>query len=713
MKKDASLPTRGAEATQDLQGTVAEDLLATHMQIISSPRIVRRALEQRKLESLPSILEQLEEDQEPIDYVIENLEVARGGEGAARGAHVLTASFRHTSPEDCAAVLNAIVESYQDFLGETFQDFGKEAVELIGQAKVELEADLEKSEEAYREFRENAPLLWRGAETYNVHQDRLSQFETGVAEVALRKTQTQSRLATIEEALSSSDPQELDDLELLSLLDDQHVARLGLVVSVQRGDGASEEFLSVQPARSETARAQYDRLLELKMEEKTLLMDLGPSHPRVRDVQESIRVMEDFLNANREDLGLPSDDAKQLNAVELVRAYQSLLRHDLEDLDRRDKELQQSADQERDAAQALVAYELSGETMRKQVERKQELYDAVIDRLREINLVKDYGGFITEVMSPVRLGQDVWPLASLVFGLGGVLGLFAGTATAFLVDAADSTFRNVEEVQHALQLPLLVQLPKLATNINGAAAESTIAPIVAAYHHPRSRQAEAFRSLRTTLYFGSHAATRKVIQVTSPSPGDGKTTATVNLAVALAQAGKRVLLIDADLRRPQIHSLFGIASEVGLSTVLVGETEVPDAICEMGIENLWIMPSGPIPQNPAELLSLPQFEQLLAVVKERYDYVLIDSPPLLAVSEPATIASRADGVLLVVRITKNGRPGAVHAREILNAQNANVIGVVLNDVDRPTQRAYGGYVYDDSYAPGADNYYREQEPTHS
>ena len=198
--------------------------------------------------------------------------------------------------------------------------------------------------------------------------------------------------------------------------------------------------------------------------------------------------------------------------------------------------------------------------------------------------------------------------------------------------------------------------------------------------------------MRTALYFSTHGKEYKLLQITSPGMGDGKTTTVANLGISIAQSGKRTLLVDADFRRPRLHELFGLSAPVGMATVLAGEATLDEAIQQSPVPGLSILPCGPIPPNPAELLTSPRFQEVLAVLRERYDLVMIDTPPLLAVSDPAVVAPRVEGVLIVLRYSKDGRPSAQRAKQILDTLGVNVLGVVVNAVDYQSAEGKYGYV---------------------
>ncbi len=696
MQKDANLPTRGVEADEFGRNSSYQDLLSTHVELFQSPRIIGNAIKKHELASLASFPKPRDSEPpaNPIGFVKRNLTVTKGGEGQSKDARVLQATFRGTSPADCAAVLEAVVESYQDFLGQTFKETSSEAVQLISQAKEELRDDLAKSEVDYQEFRRSAPLFWEGASGTNPQQETMKEVEKSLVDVRLRRADVMARLEVIEEVLKGKDITQLTDAEKLALVSGSDVERLNLMLMASRGDTASEAFLSQQPLREEMAQTEFERLLSLLLDERRLLADYGPDHPDVKKVRSQIETAKAYVES-KGPAGV-KEAPTVFKPGDLFEAQVNMLRHDLAELDKREKKLSGLAEEARTSANALVDSEIRNEMMRADISRKRKLFDAIVDRLNEISLIKDFGGYITEVITPVEVpAKAVSPILWLVLGLGGAMGLLFGGALAYVVDISDRTFRSPDAVRQTLQLPIIGDLPTISVSkresraSHSGEATSTIAPTVVAYHRPRSREAEAFRGLRTALQFGTRRTGQKVIQVTSPNPRDGKTTVTANLAVSLAQSGKRVLVVDGDLRHPNQHKLFGLDSKVGLSNVIIGETELSDAVRSIGTENLWVLPCGPSPPNPSELLGSAAFEQLLEVVREKYDYVLVDSPPMLAVSDPSVIVPRVDGVLLTIRITKNGAPAAIQTRRMLAELGADVIGLVVDGFHQ--DRHYGRY----------------------
>jgi capsular exopolysaccharide synthesis family protein len=216
-----------------------------------------------------------------------------------------------------------------------------------------------------------------------------------------------------------------------------------------------------------------------------------------------------------------------------------------------------------------------------------------------------------------------------------------------------------------------------------------------------SESAEAYRTVRTALFFGAAGADAKTILVTSPAPGDGKSTSASNLAIAMAQAGHRTLLLDADFRKPTQHRVFQLEDRVGLSSVIAGQAPLRDAIQRTNVARLQVLPCGPIPPNPAEILNGKRFAQVMDVLVRAYDRIVIDSPPVMPVTDARILAASADVTVMVLRANKSTHRLSVHAREGLISVGANILGVVVNDVPRRKSGygygGYGGYGYYGTY----------------
>jgi len=207
---------------------------------------------------------------------------------------------------------------------------------------------------------------------------------------------------------------------------------------------------------------------------------------------------------------------------------------------------------------------------------------------------------------------------------------------------------------------------------------------------PRSPAAEAYHTLRTNLTFAALDRPIETLIVTSPAPDVAKSIVLANLAVTLAQGERRTILVDADLRRPTLHEIFGVSNERGLTTIFVEEKALENLpLVETGVQNLWLLPSGPLPPNPADLLGSRKMEQAIAALKAQADIVLFDAPPVVAVTDAAVLGTRVDGVLLVVSAGRTRRDHTQRAKELLERVHARILGAVLNDAPRGV--ILGGY----------------------
>ena len=229
---------------------------------------------------------------------------------------------------------------------------------------------------------------------------------------------------------------------------------------------------------------------------------------------------------------------------------------------------------------------------------------------------------------------------------------------------------------------------------NGNIPEArTIAGRLITHFAPKSPVAEAYRSLRTSIQFSKADQPLKTLVFTSAEPKEGKSTTVVNLAIAIAQLGSKVLLVDTDLRRPVIHSIFGMERLKGLSNYLIGKMDLNEVIFETDIENLFILPSGTLPPNPSELLGSVAMKKCIADLKERFDIILFDSPPVLAVTDAVVLSSEADGVVVVIKEGQTNREAVTRCIDILKKIPNRVLGAVLNGIHVSGFHGYGYYYY--------------------
>ncbi|GIW10482.1 MAG: polysaccharide biosynthesis tyrosine autokinase [Chloroflexi bacterium] len=284
---------------------------------------------------------------------------------------------------------------------------------------------------------------------------------------------------------------------------------------------------------------------------------------------------------------------------------------------------------------------------------------------------------------------------------GAALGLVLGLVTVFLLEYLDDTLKGQESVERFIKLPTVGTIPRIAGAGRGAArrhlpfqlgASGGTGAMVASgeagrlinHRNPKSPVAEAYRQLRTNIQFASLDTPLRAILFTSAGPQEGKTTTLANLAIAIAQTGSRVIAVDCDLRRPTLHQLFGVKNGTGLTTLMVAPTLEELYLQETEVPNLLVLPTGPLPPNPSELLGSRRMAEIIARLRQEADYLLFDSPPVAAVTDAAVLAPQVDGVVLVVMANKTKRELAQRAKAALEKVGARLIGVVLNNVKYDT-----------------------------
>lgn len=291
-------------------------------------------------------------------------------------------------------------------------------------------------------------------------------------------------------------------------------------------------------------------------------------------------------------------------------------------------------------------------------------------------------------------GVSVAPDLILLIVLGLVGGLALGVALAFIRERLDDSLRGRTDLEVNAGVPVLAVVPRVPGWRNKREAR------LISREQPKSAVAEAYRALRTSIQFTASQRGMKAIMVCSPGSGDGKTTTAANLSLMLADAGRRVVLVSSDLRKPRIDQFFGVDERVGLSNILAGDIQLWEAILDPGVENLRLVLSGPVPARPAELLQSEQMGEVLSGLRDVADYVVLDTAPILLVADALALAPLVDGVLLVADSERTSRGAVAHAREQLDQAGAMVFGAVLNNFDPAKARAYryaGYYPYQYRY----------------
>jgi len=427
--------------------------------------------------------------------------------------------------------------------------------------------------------------------------------------------------------------------------------------------------------------ALYKQRAESRSAYAQLAAKYGTSYPRVIQLQSQLSELDSSI------------DQEISKVSETLRAeYQAALKAE--------QMLQATLDKQKDNAYNMNQDAIQYGIMRREVESSRDLYEGLLKKLKEAGILAGLKSSNINIVDAASVPVvPVEPRILLNIALGCLGGLLFGVALAFVIENVDSSIRTPEDIETYCSLPSLGIIPSMATNDRTARGNLArtgppqfILPITMV--HRNSGSAEAFRALRTSLLLSSPGAPPQVILVTSAMMQEGKSFTSINLAVVLAQTGQKVLLVDSDMRRPAVTKYLGIPMNQGLSACLAGTEDSAGMITKVEeIAGLHVMPAGHMPPYPSEMLASEALPQLVQRWREQFRYIVIDTPPVLAVTDAVVSARVADVVVLVVRSEKTRRQSLLRARDLLKKVHANIAGVVVNDLslNSAEYRQYYGY----------------------
>jgi capsular exopolysaccharide synthesis family protein len=434
----------------------------------------------------------------------------------------------------------------------------------------------------------------------------------------------------------------------------------------------------------------------------------GPNFPKVQRLEAQIKELDTTIENEKQNIlnGLESDYRE-------ARQHENLLREDLED-----QKAENNAMSEK-----LVEYNI----LKREAEANKVLYDGLMTKLKEVSIQEGLKSSNIRVVDPAMVpSYPSRPAKTRNLVLAFLVGLVGGIGLAILREYLDNTVKSPDDIEHLARLPSLAVVPQFASSngnskgralLNGGSSNGHEKRIeLVAQHLPKSQMSEAFRALRTSILLSQADHPPQVILVTSALPREGKTTAAANLAVTLAQLGDRTVLVDADLRKPGVGRVLNLSSDnnAGLSSYLAGASSLDlVTVPHPAIPNLAAIPTGPLPPNPADLLSSHKLAEAIAELRSKFKFIVIDSPPIMAATDAVIVSVQTDGVLLVVRSGETPKGAVTRTRDLLISVKCRLLGVVLNAVDSNAPDyyySYRYYPYSYGYGPqeAADANYSDQ-----
>ncbi len=640
-------------------GGDAQSKMTTEVAILSSDTLMLTVARQLKLQDNPDFLmvkgpvpHRSLDDPEVREETIATLQQNLGIQLLPK-TDIIRLSYDALNPKLATDIVNTVIASYIHRSYQTrFESTQHVSQWLQGQLE-DLKQQVESSQEQVLNLQRKLGILGFDP-NHNQISSQLEDLSRASGQAKLARIVAESRYRV----LSGMDPDTIEG-------------------SIDITPGTLPGELNSLRGQLATARASYAQLLAT----------LGPNHPQAKAQKAQI---DEFA---KEVL----DEQNRL----LIQAKQTYIAA-------RANEDQTTATLE---AQKTDAYKLRDDlveyTLRqREFESNRTLYEGLLQRLRTAGIEAGLESLEIDVVdqallpaSPLVQNQTTIIVTTIIFSLLG------GIVVAFLLESLDTGLRGVAEIEAITELPSLAVIPRARRATAEEAGQlSTAQRNISSLSKPKSQFAEAFRSLRTSLLLSSTGHPPKVILFTSATPSEGKTTAATNLAAVLSQGDAKVLIIDADLRRPNVHHRFGLNGRVGLTTLLTNTSTLEESLQRIPeLPNLDVLPSGPVPPFPTEMLSSEAMQELVRRCSELYTYVVIDSPPVLSVTDSVILARDADAVVLVVRHGKSTKHVVRRARDLLLRSGAPITGIVLNAIDVSSPEYYGYYGYSKYNYAAADS----------
>lgn len=570
------------------------------------------------------------------------------------GTNLVTLKYKHSDPELAKKVSNTMADVFVKNNLDRETKGSTKAADLLARQIADLQLRIQKEQEERFNYASNhgLPTAIDNSPDANLEAKRLATYSSQLLEAENQRKEAQAKYQA---AASATDPNSIPEVR--------------------------------EDARIQKLRETLDKLQQKRAE---LLVIYTAEWPEVKKVDEQIKPIQEAL-----------DKAPREIVASMKSRYEAAVS--------RENSLNESYRHQSGVTSAQGQAQIQLSALMQNLEMDKQTYNTLLQRERELEItsndkpnnvrVADYSRLPREPVGPPRLRN---------IAIAFLLSLLSGIGLAFLLDYLDDTLKTVEDVDRYIHLPALALIPASRSNerlrLKGrGASDGADSTALALIDDVRSPVAEAYRHLRTSLLLSSAGQPPKSILVTSSQPSEGKTTTAVNSAVMLAQTGVEVVIIDCDLRRPRLHAHFGINNARGVTNYLSGESEIENLLQPYDkLPNLKLLPSGPVPPNPAELLGSDEMRKLLVQLGGRFAHIVIDSPPAISFTDASILSTLVDGVMLVVHGGRSSRAVVRRAKQQLLDVGAHIFGIVLNNVKLESQDYYYAGYYSSYYTDADD-----------
>jgi capsular exopolysaccharide synthesis family protein len=601
----------------------------------------------------------------------------------ARGTRLIRVTFSSHDPKQAAEIANALIDSYKSQYLQSHYEASSDASNWLTKQLSELKSNVEDSEKKLTDFEKESGIL---------------SLQTGGGGDADNKGEIHSVVIQKLDALNSE----------LTAAEANRIQKEAIYHIVKGGDTDAVLAMSNNPLAEAKSlvftegggTANLERLKEQQDQLKLTLAQAsatyGANNRHMKDIETQIAALDKQI---RVEMG------------EIVKRAHA----DMELAEQTEAEIKRRFSGQQEEASKLNEKTVEFAVLSQEAGSQKKLYEDLYTKLQEANVSAGIKATNITTVDPARAqSMPVRPKLSSNLALGLLFGVLGGLFLAFTVDSLDRTVVSPLEVEEITGMPVIGIIPTFGDRVNAYGAkkiyggrsrkkktangEHSVPDAIWMLDHPESIAAEGFRSLRTSILLSRPGGGPRVILVTSCIPGEGKSTVTANLAVSFAQHGKKVLIMEADMRRPSMKHVMDVSNQTGLSNVLAGSMTLDDAILHgVQVPTLDVLPAGPRPPMPSEMLGSAAFDLLLEQLRSRYDVVLIDSPPALLLTDAVSIASKTDAVVWVARAGAVTRPHLTRAAQMIERSAMPIIGFTLNRMDSSIDPYGYGYGYGYEY----------------
>lgn len=575
--------------------------------------------------------------QRPFDATVRMVQGNLGVAEVGEKTQIIKISYSSQYPEMARDIVNKTVEVYQR---QNIDEKSREAQQTLKFIEAQLDIirdNLDASEDNLKRFKQDHGIMMLSEEAGALIEST-AKFEMQKAQLEIQKHQYQSMLTAID-----NEGIEQASLPSLSSAEDTVLASLGL------------------------------KLAELKGQKGALLSDMTENAPEVKALTQEINALGSQIRTVLK------------NTVASLQAQLNKLHNVIGGFDEKINALP-------DTERALAGLMRSSEVTN-------QIYTFLLQKHEEARIAKAATiGNIRIIDLAVTPKSPIKPRVRLNLLLGMVAGLLLALGMAFFLEFIDDSLKSIDEVERVIRKPVYGIIPRIPDYRKEPEAARPVSANLVTHYSPKSPISEAFRTLRTNIHFADPDQQLTSLLITSAGPSEGKSTIVSNLALTFANTGRRTLLLDCDLRKPNVHNIFETQRDPGLTNVLMKESSWKDVLRETKIPNLYMIPSGPIPPNPTEMVGSQGMKDLIEQFKTEFDLILLDSPPVVAVTDAAILSVVVDATLLVVELGRSRASGVNRALDLLEKVKANLMGIITNNISSGYKYDYGYYSYYYYYA---------------